>query len=64
MTLERLSQAKRDLSKAYDETLEGWVYALDLKDEETEHHSHRVVELIEAHYYMISARWAYLILFC
>lgn len=45
MTLERLSQAKRDLSKAYDETLEGWVYALDLKDEETEHHSHRVVEL-------------------
>jgi PAS domain S-box-containing protein/putative nucleotidyltransferase with HDIG domain len=38
---ERL-KAEGDLLQAYDATIEGWAYALDLKDEETEEHSQRV----------------------
>jgi putative nucleotidyltransferase with HDIG domain len=30
---------------AYDETIEGWSHAMDLRDEETEGHSRRVTEL-------------------
>ncbi len=40
---ERL-QAQSDLLQAYDATIEGWAYALDLKDEETEDHSQRVTK--------------------
>jgi putative nucleotidyltransferase with HDIG domain len=34
-----------ELISAYDSTIEGWAYALDLKDEETEGHSRRVTEM-------------------
>ncbi|MBI5303356.1 MAG: GAF domain-containing protein [Chloroflexi bacterium] len=33
-----------DLQHAYDETIEGWARALDLRDRETEGHTRRVVE--------------------
>ena len=33
-----------DHSRTYDDTLEGWVRALDLRDKETEDHTRRVVE--------------------
>ena len=34
-----------ELIQAYDATIEGWAHALELKDEETEEHSRRVVEM-------------------
>ncbi|MEI2419481.1 HD domain-containing phosphohydrolase, partial [Arthrospira platensis SPKY2] len=34
-----------ELQSAYDRTIEGWAYALDLKDEETAGHSKRVTRL-------------------
>lgn len=34
-----------ELLSAYDLTIEGWAFALDLKDEETEQHSRRVTEM-------------------
>jgi len=40
-----LQDANRELSKAYDTTLEGWAKALELRDKETEGHSRRVTEL-------------------
>lgn len=40
-----LQQTNQELIRMYDSTLEGWVYALDLRDKETEGHSQRVVEL-------------------
>jgi adenylate cyclase len=40
-----LYRSKRDLIDAYDRTIEGWVKALELRDEETEGHSNRVVEM-------------------
>lgn len=40
-----LQQANRELSLAYDTTLEGWAGALELRDHETEGHSRRVVDL-------------------
>lgn len=40
-----LQHTSTELIHAYDSTLEGWVQALDLRDEETEGHSRRVVEL-------------------
>jgi HD-GYP domain-containing protein (c-di-GMP phosphodiesterase class II) len=39
-----LQQANTDLALAYDATLEGWVHALDLRDNETEGHTQRVTE--------------------
>ncbi len=39
-----LKEAADDLAEAYDATLEGWIRALDLRDEETEGHTQRVVE--------------------
>ncbi len=45
---ERLQWAQQDLVTAYDETLEGWVTALDLRDRDTEGHSLRVTELTVA----------------
>ncbi|MDZ7843461.1 MAG: GAF domain-containing protein [Anaerolineales bacterium] len=40
-----LQQANREISLAYDSTLEGWAGALELRDHETEGHSRRVVDL-------------------
>lgn len=34
-----------EVARAYDQTIEGWAKALDLKDHETEGHSRRVTEL-------------------
>ncbi len=41
---EGLARSNVDLSLAYDETIEGWSRALDLRDHETEGHSSRVAE--------------------
>lgn len=40
-----LSQSQKDLINAYDNTLEGWAKALELRDKETEGHSERVTNL-------------------
>ncbi len=40
-----LQQAHADLLASYEATIEGWVRALDLRDQETEGHSLRVTEL-------------------
>jgi HD-GYP domain-containing protein (c-di-GMP phosphodiesterase class II) len=40
-----LQRSNMDLVQAYDATLEGWAKALELRDEETEGHSHRVVDM-------------------
>jgi putative two-component system response regulator len=41
----RLEQALADLRDAYDETIEGWTRAVDIRDKETEGHSQRVTAL-------------------
>lgn len=40
-----LNQTQQDLIHSYDETLEGWAKALELRDKETEGHSERVTQL-------------------
>lgn len=40
-----LNQSQKELIKAYDNTLEGWGKALELRDHETEGHSERVTQL-------------------
>ncbi len=45
MVLQSLEQSNLDLKLAYDETIEGWSQALDLRDRETEGHSLRVTQL-------------------
>ena len=40
-----LEKSNRELSEAYDTTIEGWSRALDLRDKETEGHTLRVTEL-------------------
>lgn len=40
-----LERSNIELIQAYDATLEGWAYALELRDRETEGHSRRVTEL-------------------
>lgn len=40
-----LEKRESDLLQAYDATIEGWSYALDLRDKETEGHTLRVTEL-------------------
>lgn len=40
-----LEQSNRELIEAYDNTIEGWAYALDLRDEETVGHSKRVTDM-------------------
>lgn len=40
-----LERSNVELQAAYDRTIEGWAYALDLKDEETAGHSKRVTRL-------------------
>lgn len=42
---ENLEQSNRELSQAYDATIEGWSRALDLRDKETEGHTLRVTEM-------------------
>jgi len=42
-----LQRSNRDLERAYQATLEGWVKALDLRDKETEGHTQRVTILTE-----------------
>ncbi len=42
---EELQRANASLIEAYDATLEGWVRALDLRDQETEGHTQRVTAL-------------------
>ena len=44
---DRLQRSNRELEKAYQATLEGWVRALDLRDKETEGHTQRVTVLTE-----------------
>ncbi len=41
---ERIRGANRELAEAYDRTLEGWSKALELRDQETQGHSARVLE--------------------
>ncbi|MDX9865039.1 MAG: response regulator [Anaerolineaceae bacterium] len=43
----RLISALENLQAAYDETIRGWGYALDLRDDETQGHSTRVTQLTE-----------------
>lgn len=40
-----LQRSNLELSLAYDSTLEGWAKALELRDQETEGHARRVVEM-------------------
>jgi len=40
-----LNRSNTELTLAYDTTLDGWSRALDLRDKETEGHSHRVTEI-------------------
>jgi len=42
---EGLQRSNIELGLAYDETIEGWSHALDLRDKETEGHTLRVTEL-------------------
>ena len=42
-----LLKSNDDLFRAYDETIEGWSHALDLRDKETEGHTQRVTTLTE-----------------
>ena len=42
---ENLERSNQELSHAYDDTIEGWSRALDLRDKETEGHTQRVTEL-------------------
>ena len=44
---EDLQRSNHDLILAYDETIEGWSHALDLRDHETEGHTQRVTEMTE-----------------
>ncbi len=41
---ESLQRSNQELRLSYDATIEGWSYALDLRDHETEGHTRRVVE--------------------
>jgi len=40
-----LHKSQEELINAYDDTLEGWAKALELRDKETQGHSERVIEL-------------------
>jgi len=42
---DKLQKSNNELTLAYDQTLEGWAQALDLRDKETEGHTVRVTEL-------------------
>lgn len=40
-----LNKSQQDLIRSYDDTLEGWAVALELRDKETEGHSNQVADL-------------------
>jgi HD-GYP domain-containing protein (c-di-GMP phosphodiesterase class II) len=40
-----LQHANREITQAYDSTIEGWSHALDLRDRETEGHTQRVTHM-------------------
>jgi PAS domain S-box-containing protein len=42
---ENLQYSNRELSQAYEATIEGWSHAMDLRDKETEGHTQRVTEM-------------------
>jgi PAS domain S-box-containing protein len=42
---EALNRANQSLRQAYDQTIEGWSRAMDLRDKETEGHTRRVTEI-------------------
>jgi len=44
---ENLQASNAELTMAYDETIEGWSHAMDLRDEETEGHTQRVTRLTQ-----------------
>lgn len=46
--LKDLQSANLELTLAYDATIEGWAHALELRDGETEGHSHRVAAMTVA----------------
>lgn len=41
----KLNSLNQELAEAYDSTIQGWAYALEMKEEETKEHSLRVTEL-------------------
>lgn len=43
--LQNLRKTRTELLLAYESTIEGWSYAMDLRDRETEGHSQRVTEM-------------------
>lgn len=43
--IENLERSNQELEAAYDATIEGWARALELRDQETEGHSERVVHM-------------------
>ena len=45
---DNVQRSNNELSQAYDETIEGWSRALDLRDHETEGHTQRVMEMTVA----------------
>lgn len=45
VTFDNLQRSNFELAMAYDNTLEGWSRALDLRDKETEGHTERVTEM-------------------
>jgi HD-GYP domain-containing protein (c-di-GMP phosphodiesterase class II) len=44
--LHNLQRSNRELTLAYDATIEGWSRALDLRDRETEGHTQRVTQMV------------------
>ena len=45
MQFNNVQRSNNELAQAYDETIEGWSHALDLRDKETEGHSQRVSDM-------------------
>jgi HD-GYP domain-containing protein (c-di-GMP phosphodiesterase class II) len=45
---DNVQRSNSELAQAYDETIEGWSHALDLRDHETEGHTQRVMEMTVA----------------
>lgn len=43
--LDTVEQANQELTAAYDDTIEGWAHALEMRDGETEGHSQRVLHM-------------------
>jgi len=43
----KLKESEKELTRAYDSTLDGWARAVEMRDKLTEHHARRVVTLAE-----------------